>query len=184
MDLDQHLDRLGVLLDRERAAEKDRFARLPLPERIRKGLGLDDVEAVEEAGLAGRSLVTYARPGGRELGAPQIGVGSIVRVLPRRDPSDDAPAGIVARRQRASLGIVFDEPPPDWATQGRVLIELLPSSATHDRLSGAVRRMREARRWHPVLRGEAPRFEGREAVDVTHVLNSEQLFALEVADRA
>ena len=61
MDLDQHLDRLGALLDRERAAEKDRFARLPLRERIRMGLGLDDVEAVEEAGLAGRALVTYAR---------------------------------------------------------------------------------------------------------------------------
>ena len=186
MDLDQHLDRLGALLDRERAAEKDRFARLPLPERIRKGLGLDDVEAVEEAGLAGRSLVTYARPGGRELGAPQIGVGSIVRVLPRRDPSDDAPAGIVARRQRASLGIVFDEPPPDWATQGRVLIELLPSSATHDRLSGAVRRMREARRWHPVLRGDAPRFEdrARPAPGIDHALNPEQALALELAERA
>src|SRR6266404_5888171 len=186
MDLDQHLDRLGALLDRERAAEKDRFARLPLAERIRKGLGLDDVEAVEEAGLAGRSLVSYARPGGRELGAPQIGVGSIVRVLPRRDPSDDAPAGIVARRQRASLGIVFDEPPPDWATQGRVLIELLPSSATHDRLSGAVRRMREARRWHPVLRGDAPRFEerARPAPGIDHALNPEQALALELAERA
>ena len=186
MDLDQHLDRLGALLDRERAAEKDRFARLPLAERIRKGLGLDDVEAVEEAGLAGRSLVTYARPGGRELGAPQIGVGSIVRVLPRRDPSDDAPAGIVARRQRASLGIVFDEPPPGWATQGRVSIELLPSSATHDRLSGAVRRMREARRWHPVLRGDAPRFEerARPAPGIEHALNPEQALALELAERA
>src|SRR6266436_6303690 len=186
MDLDQHLDRLGALLDRERAAEKDRFVRLPLPERIRKGLGLDDVDAVEEAGLAGRSLVTYARPGGRELGAPQIGVGSIVRVLPRRDPSDDAPTGIVARRQRASLGIVFDELPPDWATQGRVLIELLPSSATHDRLSGAVRRMREARRWHPVLRGDAPRFEerARPAPGIEHALNPEQALALELAERA
>src|SRR6266481_5191681 len=186
MDLDQHLDRLGALLDRERAAEKDRFARLPLAERIRKGLGLDDVEAVEEAGLAGRSLVTYARPGGRELGAPQLGVGSIVRVLPRRDPSDDAPAGIVARRQRASLGIVFDEPPPGWATQGRVSIELLPASATHDRLSGAVRRMREARRWHPVLRGDAPRFEerARPAPGIDHALNPEQALALELAERA
>src|SRR5882724_4636447 len=186
MQMDEHLERLGALLDRERAAEKDRFARLPLAERIRKGLGLDDVEAVEEAGLAGRSLVTYARPGGRELGAPQIGVGSIVRVLPRRDPSDDAPTGIVARRQRASLGIVFDEPPPDWATQGRVLIELLPSSATHDRLSGAVRRMREARRWHPVLRGDAPRFEERAgpAPGIEHALNPEQALALELAERA
>ena len=186
MDLDQHLDRLGALLDRERAAEKDRFARLPLRERIRMGLGLDDVEAVEEAGLAGRALVTYARPGARELGAPQIGVGSIVRVLPRRDPSGDAPTGIVARRQRGSLGIAFDEPPPDWATQGRVSIELLPSSATHDRLSGAVRRMREARRWHPVLRGDGPRFDERPrtAPGIDHALNPEQALALELAERA
>jgi len=84
VDLEQHLDRLGALLDRERAAEKERFAQLPFVERVRRGLALTDVEAVEEAGLAGRALVTYARPGGGELGAQQIGVGSIVRVLPRR----------------------------------------------------------------------------------------------------
>ena len=85
MDLEQHLDRLGGLLDKERAAEKDRFAQLPLTERIRRGLALSDVEAVEQSGLAGRSLVTYARPRAQDLGAPQIGVGSIVRVLPKRD---------------------------------------------------------------------------------------------------
>src|ERR1700682_4393503 len=113
MDLDQHLDRLGALLDRERAAEKERVAQLPLPERIRRGLALTDVEAVEEAGLAGRSLVTYARPDGRELGGPQIGVGSIVRVLPKRDTTDDAPTGIVARRQRASVSSHFGQTLPD-----------------------------------------------------------------------
>jgi superfamily I DNA and/or RNA helicase len=187
MDLEQHLDRLGALLDKERAAEKDRFARLPLQERIRRGLALSDVEAVEETGLAGRSLVAYARPGGRELGGPQIGVGSIVRVLPKRGAADDdAPAGIVARRQRARLGIAFDEPPPDWATEGRVAIELLPSSATYDRLSGALRRMRDARRWHPALRADALRFEQRPrpAPGIEHALNEEQTRALELADRA
>jgi ATP-dependent RNA/DNA helicase IGHMBP2 len=186
MDLEQHLDRLGGLLDRERAAERERFAQVPLQERIRRGLALSDVEAVEEAGLAGRSLVTYARPSGLELGAAPIGVGSIVRVLPRREPADDPPSGIVARRQRAQLGIAFDEPPPDWATEGRVIVELLPSSATYDRLSGALRRMREARRWHPVLRGESPRFEDRPrpAPGVDHTLNAEQTRALERAERA
>src|SRR3954462_9093440 len=124
MDLVQHLDALDTLLDRERAAEKERFARLPLVDRIRKGLALSDVEAVEEGGLAGRSLVTYARPGARELGGSEIGAGSIVRVLPKREGADDAPSGIVARRQRARLSIAFDEPPPDWATEGRVVIEL------------------------------------------------------------
>ena len=161
MDLDQHLDRLGALLDKERAAETERFAQLPFAERVRRGLALPDVEAVEESGLAGRSLVTYARPGGIELAGQQLGVGSIARVIPKRDEADDAPTGIVARRQRARIGIAFDESPPDWATEGRVAIELLPSSATYDRLSGAVRRMRDTRRWHPVLRGEPPRFQAR-----------------------
>src|SRR3954453_14607114 len=162
MDLVQHLDALDTLLDRERAAEKERFARLPLVDRIRKGLALSDVEAVEEGGLAGRSLVTFARPGGRELGGQEIGVGAIVRVLPTREaPPGDGPTGIVARRQRARVSVAFDEPPPDWATEGRVVLELQPSSATFERLSGAVRRMRDARRWHPVLREEAPRFEAR-----------------------
>ncbi len=186
MDLDQHLARLGALLDKERAEEKERFAQAPLPERIRKGLALADVEAVDERGLAGRSLVTYARPGDRELGAAQIGAGSIVRVLPRREPADDAPTGVVARRQRMRLGVVFDEPPPDWATEGRVVLELLPSSATYDRLTGALRRMGESRRWQPVLRGDPPRFDqrARAAPGVEHGLNPEQTQALELAERA
>jgi len=186
MDLEQHLDRLGALLDRERAAEQERFAQLPFPERVRRGLAVTDLEAVDESGLAGRSLVTYARPGGQELGGQQIGVGSIVRVIPRREPAEDAPQGIVARRQRARLAVAFDDPPPDWATEGRVAIEALPSSATYDRLSGALRRMREARRWHAVLGGEAPRFEDRprEAAGVTHDLNPEQESALQLAERA
>src|SRR4029077_21006295 len=107
-------------------------------------------------------------------------------VLPKRDFKDDAPSGIVARRQRGSVGIAFDEPPPDWATEGRVVLELLPSSATYDRLSLACRLIRESRRWHPVLRGEAPRVgqRPRAAPDVEHALNPEQMRALELAERA
>src|SRR3954471_15632459 len=109
MDLVQHLDRLAALLDRERAAEKERYAQVPLAERLRRGLALSDVEAVEEGGLAGRSLVTFARPDGRELGGHELSAGATVRVLPRRDaPADDAPTGIVARRQRARIAVAFD----------------------------------------------------------------------------
>ena len=84
-----------------RACGRRRRERLSLREREARGILLADVEAIEEGGLAGRSLVTYARPGGRELGGSEIGVGSIVRVLPKREAADDAPSGIVARRQRA-----------------------------------------------------------------------------------
>jgi len=183
VDLEQHLERLGALLDRERAAEQERYALLPLAERAKRGLALLDVEAIEEGGLAGRSLVTYARPGGRELGGAEIGVGGIVRVSPKRADADDAPVGLVARRRRDRLSLAFDEPPPEWATEGRVVLELQPSSATYDRLRGALRRMRDARRWHGVLRGEPPRFEAAE-IAAPASLNEEQRLSFARALRA
>ena len=169
MDLEEHLLRLGALLDTERAAEQARFlesrARLNLSEREARGIAVADVEAVDESGLAGRALVTYAKASGAELGAAKMGVGSLVQVTLKREQRDDAPQGVVARRTRQRLAIAFDEPPPDWATDGRVVLELQPSSATHERLAGAVRRMggaeKEAKRWQKLLVGEAPRFEER-----------------------
>lgn len=187
MDLDQHLRRLSTLLDREREAEKARFAeakaRLSLREREARGMAILDVEAVDEAGLSGRALVSYARASGAELGGSQIGTGAIVRVTQRKEDREDAPSGIVARRQRSRVAVAFDEPPPDWALEGRVVLELLPSSATYERLSGAVLRMGESRRWAEVLAGAAPRFDNRE-VALSPALNPEQNLALSLAERA
>jgi len=195
LDLEEHLARLAALLASERDAEKARLgeahARLSLPEREARGIALADVEAVDESGLAGRALITYARSSGAELGASQMGIGSLIKVrLKRADrgEAEDAPQGVVARRTRQRLAIAFDEPPPDWATEGRVVLELQPSSATHERLAGAVRRMgtaeKEARRWQKILAGEAPRFEERQASPEASALNPEQRAALELAERA
>jgi hypothetical protein len=150
--LAEHLARLAALLAAEREEEKARLAdaaaRLTLSEREARGLALADVEALEETGLAGRTLVTYGKPG-RPLGASRIGVGSPVRVELRREKRDDAPSGVVARRSRDRVGVLFDEPPPDWATAGRVALELVPSPVTWERLSSGLRRMgsAEGRRW-------------------------------------
>ncbi len=186
MDLEQHFVRLHTLLDIERAAEKQRFedarSKLSLAERAARGFVALDVEAVEEGGLAGRSLVTFARTDGAEVGGSQIGVGSIVRVMLRRDQREDSPTGVVARRTRARIAVAFDEPPPEWTTDGRVVLDLQPSSVTHERLSGAVRRMREAERWHEVLAGGAPRFD-MPGIATFAELNDEQRLALELADR-
>jgi superfamily I DNA and/or RNA helicase len=192
VDLEPLLDRLMRLLAAERDEEKARFAeargRLSLAEREARGLALADVEAVEEGGLAGRALVTYARPGGGALGGARIGAGSPVRVVLRREERPDAPAGVVARRTAARLQVAFDEPPPDWATEGRVAIELEPSPVTWERLSGGVRRMREekeARRWHGPLLGAPLRFLSRaRGPDLAARLNPEQARALDLADRA
>jgi ATP-dependent RNA/DNA helicase IGHMBP2 len=187
MDLEQHLRALSSLLDKERDAEKERFAeahaRLSLRERAARGIAVVDVEAVDESGLSGRALVTYARADGQEIGGAKIGTGALLRVTQKREPREDAPSGIVARRQRARLSIAFDEPPPDWALEGRVVLELQPSSKTHERLAGAVRRMADARRWTSVLRGDAPRF-SNDPVALSESLNAEQNTALSLAERA
>jgi superfamily I DNA and/or RNA helicase len=144
------------------------------------------VEALEEAALAGRSLVTYGRPG-RPLGASRIGVGALVRVELRRERRDDAPTGVVARRSRDRVAVAFDEPPPDWATAGRVSLELVPSPVTWERLSSGLRRVAaaEGKRWHALLCGEAPRFLPRpRGPPLPTSLAPEQEAALELADRA
>jgi len=107
MELKHHLERLALLLAAERDEERDRHAqargRLSLAEREARGLALADVEAVEEAGLAGRALVTYGRADGRPLAGALLGVGSLVHVRLRREERDDEPAGVVARRSRSRL---------------------------------------------------------------------------------
>jgi superfamily I DNA and/or RNA helicase len=197
MDLADHLARLQALLAGEREAERARFeaarAQLGLAEREAQGLAVADVVALEESGLAGRTLISYGREGkGGDLGGSRMGVGSIVAVALRREARPDAPTGVVARRTRSRIAVAFDEPPPDWATEGRVVLELQPSSATHERLSGAVRRMGEektATRWHPVLTGSPPRFGDRPrdapaAPKAGPPLNAEQQAAVSLAERA
>jgi ATP-dependent RNA/DNA helicase IGHMBP2 len=193
LDLAEHLARMGRLLDAERDEERARFAdaraRLSLEEREARGLAIPDAEAVEEGGLAGRALVSYARPGARPLGAARIGVGSLVRVRLRREPGDDAPVGVVARRSRARIAVAFDEPPPDWATDSRVVLELEPSAVTWERLASGLRRVaeaREGRRWHAVLAGAPPRFEERRdaSAPAAATLNEEQARAVRLADAA
>ncbi len=144
------------------------------------------MEALDETVLAGRSLVAYGRPG-RPLGASRIGVGALVRVDLRREKRDDAPSGVVARRSRDRVSVAFDDPPPEWATSGRVSLELVPSPVTWERLSAGLRRVasEEGRRWHALLAGEAPRFLPRARGPLLpSSLAPEQEAALDLADRS
>jgi ATP-dependent RNA/DNA helicase IGHMBP2 len=212
VDLADHLERLRTLLGAEREEERARFeearGRLSVAERAARGLALGDVEALEEAGLAGRALVSYGRADAGPLGGARLGVGALVRVQPRRPPpgwnAGEAPAGVVARRTRQRVAVAFDEPPPDWATEGRVVLELEPSPITWERLAGGLSRLAEAkegRRWHAALAGAPPRFRERaprpgpeassQAGDEPPpydprrpALNAEQERALDLADRA
>lgn len=191
MDLAPHLAALQALLAAEREEERARLAdaraRLSLQEREARGLAVADVEAVEEGALAGRALVSFERRG-RPVEAARVGVGALVTVTLRRERRDDEPSGVVARRTRSRIAVAFDEPPPDWAVDGRVVLELLPSPVTWERLAGGVRRLgetREGKRWHSILAGGSPRLAARpRGPDLPCALNDEQRRALELADRA
>jgi len=193
LELAHHLAHLATLLAAEREEERARFlearGRFTLDEREARGLAIADLDAVEEGALAGRALVTYAR-GGRPLPGGRIGVGSVVSLARRREVDRDPPQGVVARRTRAQLSVAFDEPPPDWATGGRVVLELEPSPVTWERLSAGLSRLREAaegRRWQAVLGGGAPRFLAAApgpALEPLAPLNAEQTEALDLCDRA
>jgi superfamily I DNA and/or RNA helicase len=105
----------------------------------------------------------------------------------RREHRPDEPSGVVARRTRASVAVAFDEPPPEWATDGRVVLELQPSPVTWERLASGLARLREERagkRWHGVLSGTAPRFRSAAPAPVEARLNAEQRAALDLAERA
>ena len=191
----QHLDRLEALLAAEREEERKRFAevrgRLALAEREARGLALPDLEMLDEGVLAGRALVVYGR-GGRPLTGARIAIGSPVTVIRRREPRTDPVQGVVARRTRTQVAVAFEEPPPDWATDGRVVLELEPSPVTWDRLSSGISRLRtgkEGARWYAVLSGGTPRLlpesspQPRDAGG-SYPLNPEQRAAVELSERA
>jgi len=187
-----HLARLAALLAAERAEEVSRLAEarshLSLTEREARGLALADVEAIDEGALAGRSLITFGRRPTRPLGGAQLGMGALVTVSLRRDPPTDAPKGVVARRSRMELAVAFDEPLPDWATSGRVVLELEASPVTWERLRSGLTRMEKEKsgaRWHRILAGEPPRFDDRPRGPALPArLNPEQERSLALCDRA
>jgi superfamily I DNA and/or RNA helicase len=86
------------------------------------------------------------------------------------------------------VAVAFDEPPPDWATDGRVVLELEPSPVTWERLASGLARLRDdkaGKRWHAVLGGAPARFQDRpRGPALPHALNAEQAAALDLADRA
>ncbi len=109
-------------------------------------------------------------------------------MTPRREARADAPQGVVARRTRGAVAVAFDEPPPDWATEGRVVLELEPSPVTWERLSSGLARLRDekaGKRWHAVLSGAPPQFRSRPRGPALEArLNAKQEAALDLADRA
>jgi ATP-dependent RNA/DNA helicase IGHMBP2 len=157
----RHFDRLLALLDREAAAQREQLDALrrdlSLDQQSLRGIAFVDLEATDERlGLAGRVLVDYEPALRGEALEGRLRPGDPVRVRTRRD--DEPVEGVIAARARARVTVAFHQPPPGWATGGRVVIELLPDERTLARARDAVVRARDlspfrAREW---LLGQRP----------------------------
>ena len=197
MRIDEHIERLGRLLDLERAEERARYelesARLSLEERQARGHALLDLEAGDARSLAGRVLIELRPAAGHDLPSTLIGAGSIVGA--HRRAGDEEPAtGVVARLSRARVAVAFDSPAPEWIDSGRVCLELLPNEVTYERQRKGLGRLRAGTdrrigRWRELLSGERnPTFDPDPAFEPSPRLNREQndalAFALSARDLA
>jgi ATP-dependent RNA/DNA helicase IGHMBP2 len=182
-----HLDRLLRLLDLEREEERARLDRLLATlspeERAARGITLLDVVCVDESwGLGGRVQLELEREDRAPLGA-RIDQGDLVDLRPRRAEVAAPARGLVARRTRTRVTVSFDQPPPPWAREGRLLVDLRPNDVTSARARANVLALRNeapsrgATRRSLVLGERPPRF--ARLVEVPHpTFNAEQRDAL------
>lgn len=113
LDPEDYFEQLAIWLDLEAEAERARLAKL---RQIRSQrdvestgqaiVGLDMVDY--HTGLAGRYLLDFAKPGGKDLPMNRLKVGSPVVLSMDDDPSDEGIAGVVSRRKNHSIQIATD----------------------------------------------------------------------------
>jgi ATP-dependent RNA/DNA helicase IGHMBP2 len=146
------------LLEHERREEVARFrdsgrAAAPDAEREARGDALVRLEIVdEEAGLAGRWLVTLARAGGGDLAAGALDVGTPVALTAPDVPKGSTPPhGVVARRTADRIVVALEDEPPEWVEGPRLRLERLPDDTTIRKLRAAVERVRDARKGQRLL---------------------------------
>jgi ATP-dependent RNA/DNA helicase IGHMBP2 len=200
--MDDHFAKLRSLIDFEREEEKSRLAEAhrgrSVEERVALGFALDDLTVADESSLAGRPLVSFsgagAVGGSPDLGGGGLRVGDVVRITRRRVRADEEPTGVVAKRSWTSIAVAFDEPVPDWTTDGRVVLELVANDVTHSRLADAISRFADARderlatlrailvgerkpafRRHPDLSSMSKSLNAQQAAAVRHALSADEL---------
>lgn len=125
------------LLTVEQAAARAQFeaARqaLDASARVDAGLALDGlVVADTTAGALGRAAWVLQRRDGGELG-PGISPGDPV-LLARKRGGPEPLRGLVSRRTRRALTVVFDDPPDEAFEDGELLLERQVDETTHQRL--------------------------------------------------
>lgn len=179
------------MLEIERQAQRQRFAQsqeqLTLRERAARGLVELDLEAMDErVGLGGRLLVDYQRADRAEL-SMRLSPGDLVELRPRKVEGEAREVAVVTRARPAQVQLGFERAPAQWATDGRVQLELLPNEVTFDRARAAIARIAAMdkgilrRRREVLLGNEPPRFGRPPAFTPSTQLNPEQQDAVERA---
>lgn len=143
----EHFDHMLALLDLEHAEERarlDELLRTLSPdERAERGITLLDVVCVDESwGLGGRVLLDLEREDRTALAA-RVDQGDLVEIRPRRAEVDEPARAIVARRTRTRVTVAFEQPPPPWVREGRLMVDLRPNDVTWSRARQNVLRVRD-----------------------------------------
>ncbi len=140
-------DEMLALLDAERDEERarlDELLRTLSPEeRADRGITLLDLACVDERyGLGGRIVLDLARDDRGPLAA-RIDEGDLVDLSPRRAVEPERARAVVIRRRRDTLTVAFDQAPPDWCREGRLVVDLRPNDVTWTRARANVLAVRD-----------------------------------------
>jgi hypothetical protein len=153
-EVTQALDALGDLWRRERRTHRARHAEerasLSLPERVRRGLALRDLEVMDTGAAPGGRTQLWIAPRGEpvDLEVARVGQGDPV-ILWWEDPeAEDAVRAVVSRRRRDALAVVLDEV-PDRFEEGGFRLDLDAPEATFDRGDRALARWKELEKGDP-----------------------------------
>src|SRR5688572_11533503 len=136
-DVDAQIARLASWWRRERAESRRRTAELrrtvPLPERVRMGVALRDLE-ITDVGAAprGRTLLWIRSRTKGDLSAVRIGQGDPVRLWWSDPDGEDAVRAIVSRRTRDALALMIEDP-PERLDEGGFRLDVDDPEATFDR---------------------------------------------------
>lgn len=176
------------LLSLENTAGRERFeedrARLDPSGRIEAGLAVGGLVVVDTTGgPLGRASWLLETKNGDELG-PQPSSGDPVLVYRKRFP-EEAIKGLVSRRTRRSLTVVFEEPPAEVLESSELVVEREWDVHSHERLTKGLQIVESARGrdafWKKLIIGEASAGQVEPVAIRDPSLNEQQNIALSKA---
>lgn len=154
----EHYRRL-LMLEREAAKTQFDEARSTLDPagRIAAGVAFGGLVVTDtDSAALGRTAWTLGPKGGGELDVG-LRAGDPVLIYRRRTP-DDATRGLVTRRSRRAVTIVFDDPPDPELEESELVVERQWDETTHTRLMSGLRDLQAATKgrtvaWRELLQG-------------------------------